>query len=121
MNVYLNSEEKVVLEFDSQREIDALWLLVSHIGGGTDTLRSVFSNANAPSKGLYEQLKPYVTRLCVEKGIRHPLATPRSTSELLDHHHEVITGNIIFQRQVDDPSPAHDTSVSRFIRSGGGH
>lgn len=103
MNVYQNENGKVVLEFGSQREIDALWLLASHIGGSPNTLRSVFSNAQKPSRGLYEQLKPFVTGSCAERGIRHPRAQPRSSSELMDSHCETIEGRIMFTRQARDP------------------
>ena len=106
MKVYKNEEGKVLLEFTSQREIDAFWLLSSHIGGPPSTLRSVFSNAKRPSQGLYEQLKPYVTEVSAKRGIRHPRAQPRSTSELIDIHHETIEGRIVFTRQELDPTLA---------------
>lgn len=106
MNVYQNDQGKLVLEFGSQREIDAMWLLTSHIGGPHNTLRSVFSNAANPSKGLYELLKPYVTGPCAEHGVRHPLARPRSTSELLDMHQENIEGSITFSKQLAVPTLA---------------
>ncbi|AJY53328.1 hypothetical protein [Halomonas sp. KO116] len=115
MNVYKNDHGKVVMEFGSQREIDALWLLASHIGGSPSTLRSIFSNSASPSKGLYEQLKPFVTKTCAQSGIRHPLAEPRSTSELVGHHQETIEGRITFTRQPAEPTlvAVPDTQTSK--------
>lgn len=115
MNVYKNELGKLVLEFGSQREIDALWLLASHIGGSHNTLRSVFSNAAQPSKGLYEQLKPYVTTQSADHGQRHPLAQPRSTSELIGLHQETIEGRITFSRQIAEPMPAELHTPGTYI------
>lgn len=62
MKAFLNPEGAVCLAFDSQQEVDALWALASHVGGGTHSLRTVFSTVEPRHPTLIEALFPYVSK-----------------------------------------------------------
>lgn len=103
MNVSTNDAGRVCIELTTQKEIDALWLLTSHIGGGPDTLRTVFSNNYRSTPGLYEQLMPYVSPAYVQTQDGKRRGAPRRVTELARQHQQTIEGVITFTRHTEPP------------------
>ena len=79
MKAFINSEGAVCLAFDSQQEIDAVWALASHVGGGTHSLRTVFSTLEPTQPTLLEVLFPFVSKTA---GARLP-SQPGDAAPLL--------------------------------------
>ena len=118
MKVTKTPEGNVRLEFDSQHEIDGLWVLAGHVGGAHYTLRSLVSGLGHGEEGLFEKLEPYVSPMLTRVS-RRVAGAPREITDIISgKYHQRVEGSIFFKplaSPVYDDAEEMDMPVSSSI------
>lgn len=92
----------LAVELQDQSDIDALWLLAGHVGGGPATLRLRFSNGLGDDLGLFEQLDPYVSPLLRTGDDNGGVPRPRVMERLASNNYaQRVDGHLCFTT-IDD-------------------
>lgn len=87
MKIEQIDDQRVVIELESLQETVALWAVAGRVGGGSGSLRELFSTkGEKPSGGIYEALTPIVSAQVSardSRAFRHRPMTIRNILESL--------------------------------------
>ncbi|WP_134019389.1 hypothetical protein [Modicisalibacter xianhensis] len=105
------SSGSLTVELQDQSDIDALWLLAGHVGGGPTTLRRRFSNGLGDEPGLFEQLDPYVSPLTRTGDDNGGVPRPRVMERLASNNYaQRVDGGLWFVAMDDEPKTEEEAA-----------
>lgn len=96
MNVKKSPTGSLLVELENQSEIDGLWAVAAHVGGGSETLRPLFSKVCHEDQGLFEQLRPYTTPMFDECDGQQIALPPEPATLLAEHYGLCVSGSVQF-------------------------